>query len=925
MSVEGLDLEYLEGTRILALPDGGYVAAAGVKGPGGLEIWVARFSRQHELLWTRSLDGPFDAQVTALVWNPGVGLLVAGELGPEHPGFMLALDDGGEPLWSRIIDVQPFAIQQDRDSGQLLVAGQYWSEDGIPVGLVASLRPNGDMFWRLSFPHVKTVRGLTAVAEGWAAVGLTEQGMVWSAGIDRQGRLRWERLHEGLKTERLPPLLTLADGRMLLAGVERETASLWLRWCAGDGRPLETQRLALGSGMLAGASTLELLERDDSGDLWLGGMTQGQDAWLARLSAQAEPLWLRVYGRDPGLDRWTDLRRHGEALLLGGISQASVDLAPGLWMAVLDRNGQPLAAPQPTQSARALAAWLDEGLADAGWLKLGGRPEVSEDKGIISLLLPFARLELPVDPEESEPLAAFELGWVRGELISTNGRWQGVLDWPARVVLWDRSRSVTDILEISERRLGLGWSSDQGLESLDLELEDLKLKPGIPLVLLTFYEGLALTSPLEELPQGSLQLGSVQYQVISGHGPRQTYNESLSIKDLSAEGEDNAFRLGVLELRFDYRSQDLEEQMAAASDLFELLDAGTVDPETLDQGIARLFQGSEPIEAAVSLSDLEVADRSAQVQYRLGGFALRAQGTPNALDGSLWTLKLRPELKELRIQGPKGKMDLDAWSMELAIERLAVGPLLKTLLAAGTDQPPALDSLTQVLARLLASCAIGFDLEGLHVRPLDKEPLDLKALGARLTLSDLDTCRPSLRLSYRHDGIQALPDPDVPPGLIPTQAELDGAFSADNLGLLLLALSLAQPDQEQALEWLARQKAVLEVKTLDLGMPAGRVTLTGRVEVKESDGSATSVPAVLDLDLEIGVQDLDRLIEEIARNKPPEQQRSLRAAAVVLKLMGEEKRQSKGPSRHRFRIQGDPAGSLRINDKDIKTLIEAFQ
>lgn len=924
LSSEGLLLEYLGGTRILTLPDGGYVAAESIKGPGGLEVWAARFGPQHELLWTRSLGGPFDAGVTALVWNPGGGLLVAGELGFERPGFLLALDDTGEPLWSRIIDVQPFAIREDRDRGQLLVGGEYWSDDDIPVGVVAALRPNGDMLWRLPFTQVRAVLGLSAVEEGWAVLGLTEQDTVWSAGIDRQGRLRWERLHDELKTKQPPLLIALADGRLLLAGLDLDMGNLWLRWCAGDGTPLETRRLALGSGMLAGVSTLDVLEGDGSGDLWLGGMTQEQDAWLARLSAQAEPLWVRLYGRDSGLDRWTDLRPQGEVLLLGGISQTSADLAPGLWVAVLDRNGEPVAAPEPTQSAQALAAWLAEGLANADWLKLGGPPEVSEQAGRLRLILPFARIEPSSDPERSEPLAALELGWIKGELVSADGRWQGTLDWPARVVLRDQAGPTRDILEVSERRLGLGWSPAQGLESLDLDLKDLGIESGIPPVLLPFYQGLALTAELEESPQGGLRLGALRYQVIPGSGSQQTSTESLSFKDLNAWGEDDKLKLGTLDLRFDYRDQDLKEQLAAASALFELIDAGTANREASDQAIARLLQGSGPLEAALSLSDLEIAKPSTQGQYRLGRFVLSAQGTPDTPDGSLWTLKLRPELKDLSIQDPKGEMALDAWSMQLAIERLAVGPLFKTLSAAGTEQPPTFEDLSQVFARLLASFAIGFELEGLHARPLDESPIDLRALGAGLTLSDLDTQRPSLRLAYHHDGIQS--PPDVPPGLVPTQAELDAVFSADRLGALLLALSLAQQDQKQALGLLAQHQALLELKTLDLGMPAGRVAMSGKVETKDKQTGGSATPAArLELDLEIRVQDLDRLIDEIARSEPPEKQLGLRAAAALLKLIGDEERQGKGPSQYLFRIQGDPEGSLQINGKDIQPLIEAFR
>jgi outer membrane protein assembly factor BamB len=245
----GPSLEALEASGIAAMPDAGYVVAGSVQGPGGREVWAARFDADHDLLWSRMLGGAFDLHVTAVTALGDDGVLIGGSLNEKQAGFLIALDAQGEPRWTQVLGGSenaavevPLALATDA-AGNALMAGETIGADQPFKGFVALIAADGQPGWRLDLPATSGVRSVILTNAGWSIAGESAgmSGAPWVAGLDPTGHLTWERTYEDLAARGAPVLTGLDDGGIVLAAHSAE------EWRSALAAPAFIRRRAAGN------------------------------------------------------------------------------------------------------------------------------------------------------------------------------------------------------------------------------------------------------------------------------------------------------------------------------------------------------------------------------------------------------------------------------------------------------------------------------------------------------------------------------------------------------------------------------------------------------------------------------------------------------------------------------------------------------
>lgn len=941
----GLSLETLEASSIAAMHDAGYVVAGSVQGPGGREVWAARFSADHDLLWSRMLGGAFDLHVTAVTALGNADILIGGQLNTQQAGFLIALNAQGEPRWTQVLGGSentavevPLTLATDA-TGNALIAGERIGVDRQPTGFVAVITADGQPVWHRHLPATAGVRSAILTDTGWSIAGKSADpsGAPWVGALDMAGHLVWEQLYEDLAVRGAPVLAGLDDGAIALAvrSAEGDGDQLWLRQLAPNGALLQTQQLKLVFGEQDGLETLTRLRRDAEGALWLAGMSLGQDAWLVRLSSTGEALWSGRYGR-AALDRFTDLHVRPDGLIAVGHTQSEDSGARGLWIVTLDTTGQLRPAPEYSPSAQDLMARFASSLATLGEeIELGGAPQVSEQSnGHLRFMLPFLRTADGLS--DSNESAILDLGWLSVDLTpgATPDSWQVAVDWPKTLFLRDSSGNEIGRLQSGQQRLELDLPTLDSMPSgLDFALDNLQVQVDGQAGLAPIYKTLDLPQSSgsfgnDNSDMGLMTLGALHMTITPKSAPedaRTSSSQLVKLTDMHIQSRSGAdtVQLGGMQLSVEYHDLDLGTLATSYGALFGLIESESETPDSAAArtSIASLLQASGQVETALVITDFIAQVPSEGIDYRVGEFSLSAQGAPADETGTLWNLRTRYGLRGLAMREDDQDNSVGSFTFDLAVERLALAAILDIALALAMDQPPAEASLAQAIERPLAGAELGFDLKDLRIAAPDMPPANIDSMYLALTSSDLQSQRPRLALRYNHAGIKQIPD--LPPELVPGRVDIDLTLSGLTPSALAPLLLQDEPDPLQLLEQLARHAAQLDIETINIDMPATGIAVTGLARADET--ATADAPGVIRLNLDLQVRDFDALVAHIGETLSTKEQRDLKVTAALVKLMGDETLQADGSSLHRFEITGDSGGELKINGKDLTPILNALQ
>ncbi len=326
--------------------------------------WVARLDERGEILWQGCYES---AAIRSVLPTRDEGFLLVGEVGdqdepPGAGGSLTKLNSQGEVQWQKGYFVslpKPRAFLSaavETDSGYIAI-GEI-EPDGPAKAWILGLDQNGNLLWQ------KTLTGFRATAiqptrDGHFLIGgateIAGKSEVWVSKLDANGQSRWQRTYGGV--EDLPggeidkftisDLKETASGEVLVAGSTFDVVSdpsdsvsrsrAWIAKLDRDGHLM--WRKVYGE-QTPFALMQQVLPTFDGGMLALGGggdleLEEGLAVWLAKLNADGEIEWQKVYGTDEWLEVDLQLREDGRMLLAG----ASFFGTRGDWLVELEPDG----------------------------------------------------------------------------------------------------------------------------------------------------------------------------------------------------------------------------------------------------------------------------------------------------------------------------------------------------------------------------------------------------------------------------------------------------------------------------------------------------------------------------------------------------------------------------------------------------------
>ncbi len=924
---------------LTAMADGGYALAGSLPGPGGRQAWIARHDPQGLPVWTQILAGPFDLQVQALGSLPDGGLLLAGNLGPARPGFLMALDAAGETLWSRTLPVDE-AHPGSTDhllglatgaSGLGLAVGQTRRADGTQVGLLAAVPADGAPGWRLAVTEARSVQTLIRDGDGWLVAGASAAPAqaAWLARVDAMGRIDWQRTYGPAGGGAVTALVRLADGAVLLAGHPAEGGEVWLRRVDGRGEILAEQQPRLDGDGLPPVRSLFGLALAEDGGYWLGGETRSGDAWLARLDPAGETLWVRHYGGE-GADRFTAfLSRPGGVLAAGLSASGPGPGAPGIWLATLDAQGDPGVSPPLSDRAARILALVRQGLGPESGLAAGGELEVREAAdGTLQFWLPFARLDDTSDDAEGQGLELGTLALRASPPGTGTGPWRFQVEVPAS--LWLPGDGVGDAarLTLARRDLALELDPDSGLTTaIDLQLAgaDLRLDP--PDRLAGLYQGLGIgaeTPPAgaEASALASLGLGELTLAVRLTPDAAGRWGGSLRFRLADLAGRDaqgqELGHLGGWRLEADYADMDLDTLDALSGRLEALR---LQEPVQLLEEVGALVEAylraSGQARGEWLLTDLAMPLEGVGDYLRLGELSLAGSVAPPLGQPLARDLRLQYHLKGLDLMAEGSQVAQEEARFEVAVERLALADLVEAIRFVLQNPAAGPAALPEWLPRILGGLEVTLATTGFRATLPGEAPLAIAGLKLHLALKGLDSPVPLLAFVYAQEGVSGLES--VLPPWAPRTVNLDLALSGLPLAELL-AVSLAEaPDPLAALALLGTRPIQLDIKDLKVDLPAGGLLLRGQ--------ALTQVPATPQalpegsLTANIELRNLDALARLMDEAADPAERENLAALVAFLRLVGIERPDAEGGQLLTFALEANSRGEVVVNGKDLTPLL----
>ena len=217
--------------------DGGYVAV-GVTEIEDEQVFLVKTDPAGEVLWTRDLGGP-GADWGWSVHEFDGGLVVAGSTSRIGAGgfdcYVAGTDSRGVRVWETAVggphDDHCWAMVPDADGW--IVVGET-SRDGADDEdcLVVGIGPGGRERWSASFGGPKSDRcfSIQPNRDGWIAAGATfSRGAgdrdLWLVGLDRAGRVLWEKTWGGEASDVAHWVAPTRGGGFLVTGYSTSFAT----------------------------------------------------------------------------------------------------------------------------------------------------------------------------------------------------------------------------------------------------------------------------------------------------------------------------------------------------------------------------------------------------------------------------------------------------------------------------------------------------------------------------------------------------------------------------------------------------------------------------------------------------------------------------------------------------------------------------
>ncbi|MFN3920410.1 MAG: hypothetical protein ACK4JF_09030 [Methylohalobius sp.] len=323
--------------------------------------WVAKLD-SGEIVWQKCYGGRFYA---VLPTRDG-GFLLVGQIEDPDEGQLLKLDAQGQVQWQKSYYVSlpeakvKLRAALEMETGYIAVGSIEW--DGPSKAWILGLDQNGNLLWQKTLTGFMATTIQSARDGNFLIAGAAEvagQGEAWLLKLTPDGQSVWQKTYGG--SEELPggweDVLSALDvqetlaGEYLLAGVTFDAlpdlgggflpefrARAWIAKLDQSGR-LKWRRVY--GEQLPFAQMTQVLPTPDGGFLAVGAggdpkQGQGLAVWLAKLTAQGEIEWQKLYGK-AGFNDALFLKQLADGKLL--LAGASFLNTRGDWLLKLEADG----------------------------------------------------------------------------------------------------------------------------------------------------------------------------------------------------------------------------------------------------------------------------------------------------------------------------------------------------------------------------------------------------------------------------------------------------------------------------------------------------------------------------------------------------------------------------------------------------------
>lgn len=573
-------------------------------------------------------------------------------------------------------------------------------------------------------------------------------------------------------------------------------------------------------------------------------------------------------------------------------------------------------------------AWLELLSAPDSPLWMEGELDILErPDGSLHMVMDSVLLREP-SPEEAAPeSAALELGTITVILRPVaEERWDTEWEIPGEMRLRDGRGDTLGILEIDQRSLRGLWAQDLGtMLTTDLRLGGLSLTLDAD-ALAAEWNGGEDAGRLEEIPgrihaeelRLGLELSESEPGVVSGP-------LAMTLRDVVLEdAEGTAMEgLGTLRIGVEYLDVDLPAISALADLAADPQALMERDPHVLlDEALAALGG----FEMSAEIIDLAGGEPGDGTWFNVGAAQLESGFVPSAAGARERDLRLGVRGRDWRFGDGDGTHGLDAFAVDLRLDRIAADTLLELgLLSLMADQLPEED-LVGLSQEVLGSLVLGMSFNGISGRMGPEGPegavYGLELLEFGLSLLELDSPAPGLALSYHQRGLSDLSTAllPIPVEFIPREVLLDleasglpaGAF-VDPGGVEL------EVEPGDLLLTMLENRTRLDVNAILIDLPIAGLRLSGQVHVEDGAGDD---PDALRSQSELEVRGLDTLTEyALAFSASEAMRQQIVGVATILKLAAEERISPGGEVVHYLLIEASSRGELLVNGTDIAPLL----
>ena len=573
-------------------------------------------------------------------------------------------------------------------------------------------------------------------------------------------------------------------------------------------------------------------------------------------------------------------------------------------------------------------AWLETLSAPDSPLWMEGELDILErPDGSLHMVMDSVQLRDPSREESARDSAVLELGTLTAILRPVGeGRWDTEWEIPGGMRLRDGRGNTLGTLEIDQRSLRGLWAQDLGtMLTADLRLGGLSLTLDADVFAAEWHggedagslEGIPGRISADELRLG-LELVESEPGVVSG--PLAVTLDGVLLED-SAGGV--MAGLGTLHVGVEYLDVDLPA-ISALADL-------AADPEALMERDPQVLLGEAldalgGFETTVEILDLAGGEPGDAAWFNVGAARLESGFGPSAVGARERDLRLGVRGRDWRFGDGDGAHGLDAFAIDLRLDRIAPDTLLQAgLLSLMADEFPE-EELAGLSQEFLGSLVLGMSFNGISGRMGPEGPegavYGLELLEFGLSLLELDTPAPGLAIGYHQRGLSErsmglLP---IPAEFMPREVLLDLEASGLPAGAFVgrggVELEIESGDVLLAM---LDNRTRLDVNAIMIDLPIAGLRLSGHAHVEEGAGDD---PDALRSRSELEVRNLDTLTEyALAFSASESMRQQILGVATVLKLAAEERSGPEGEVIHYLLIEASSRGELLVNGTDIAPLL----